>query len=224
MPGGVSISFLVAELIFLGTGILITVATVMWMNERKKDATTESVARLLLLADFPLSALLGNAAMIFVGTATALPAFAMPTSRGWLKIHAWFVTFAMIMTLVLGLNEWIQTLQTRAKLNTVWGAQNPATQSLLQKEFNCCGYTNYTSPPFVVDLTCPNDVVAATKSGCINSFSTYAERWLNLVFTAAFGIVGLDFVLILCIAMVIKRRKELLRYRRIDEKMGMGSI
>ena len=85
MPGGVSISFLVTELIFLGTGILITAATVMWMNERKKDATTESVARLLLLSDFPLSALLGNAAMIFVGTATVLPAFVMPTSRGWLK-------------------------------------------------------------------------------------------------------------------------------------------
>ena len=55
-------------------------------------------------------------------------------------------------------------------------------------------------------------------------FAQYAEHFLNLVFTAAFGVVGLDMLLLLCLAMVIKRRKEALRYRRIDEKRGMGSI
>jgi len=58
----------------------------------------------------------------------------------------------------------------------------------------------------------------------VGPFAQYAERFLNLVFTAAFGVVGLDMLLLLSLAMVIKRRKEGLRYRRIDEKRGMGSI
>ena len=60
--------------------------------------------------------------------------------------------------------------------------------------------------------------------GCVGPFSQFAEKFLNLVFTVAFGIVGVDMVLVLCLAMVVKRRKEILRYRRIDEKRGVGSI
>lgn len=61
-------------------------------------------------------------------------------------------------------------------------------------------------------------MIAATKLGCVGPFASYAEEWLNLVFTAAFGLVGIDFVLILCAAMLVKVRGEMLRYRRIDEK------
>ena len=60
--------------------------------------------------------------------------------------------------------------------------------------------------------------------GCVGPFSQFAEKFLNLVFTAAFGIVGLDMVLVLCLAMLVKRRKEVLRYRRIEEKRGVRSI
>ena len=54
MPGGVQTSFLIAEFLFLGTGILITAATVLWLHERETVPTKESVARQMLLNSFPL--------------------------------------------------------------------------------------------------------------------------------------------------------------------------
>jgi hypothetical protein len=40
----------------------------------------------------------------------------------------------LLFTLVLGLNEWIQTLTTRANLQVVWGKQSRDTQSMLQQK------------------------------------------------------------------------------------------
>jgi hypothetical protein len=56
--------------------------------------------------------------------------------------------------------------------------------------------------------------------GCVIPFSSFANSYLDLIFTAAFGIVGIDVVLLLCIVMVLKYRAELERYRHIDEKNG----
>lgn len=39
-----------------------------------------------------------------------------------------------LFTLVLGLSEWLQTLTTRANLETIWGQQNNVTQSILQQK------------------------------------------------------------------------------------------
>lgn len=91
-------------------------------------------------------------------------------------------------------------------------------------QFNCCGYFNSTSPPFVQDSTCINSLVAAQKGGCIGQFSSFANRYLDLIFTAAFGIVGIDAVLVLCVAMVLNYRQEQERYRHIDEKNGLGGL
>lgn len=43
---------------------------------------------------------------------------------------------------------------------------------------------------YVRDDVCTSDIVAASKEGCVGAFATYSEKWLNLVFTAAFGVVG----------------------------------
>lgn len=224
MPSGVTTSFIVTEALFVGTGIMIAIATVLWMNEMKNAPTTDSVARLVLISHFPMQALLANAAIILVTFLLCIPALIIPTSRTSLKIHGWFIVICAVFTLILGINEWLQTLTIRANLRTVWGEQPDKVQSLVQQKFNCCGYTNYTSPPFITDSVCPSAEIAAARTGCIGPFAKYAEHFLNLVFTAAFGVVGLDMLLLLCVAMVIKRRKENLRYRRIDEKRGMGSI
>ena len=45
-----------------------------------------------------------------------------------------------------------------------------------------------------------------------------------MVFTGAFGIVGIDVVFVLATAMLLKDRKEKERYRGIDEKSGTGSF
>jgi hypothetical protein len=45
-----------------------------------------------------------------------------------------------------------------------------------------------------------------------------------LIFTGAFGIVGVDVALIMATAMLLKDRKEKERYRHIDEKNGAGAF
>ena len=92
------------------------------------------------------------------------------------------------------------------------------------RQFDCCGYVNATTPPFVQDSTCTNALAAAQKGGCIGPFSSFTNKYLDQIFTAAFGIVGIDFILVLCVAMVLKYRMEQERYRHIDEKNGLGGI
>jgi hypothetical protein len=66
--------------------------------------------------------------------------------------------------------------------------------------------------------------VAAGKTGCIARFSDFANGYLDIIFTAAFGMVAVDTILVLCVAMVIQYRNEQERYRHIDEKNGFGGI
>ncbi|CCX30528.1 hypothetical protein FPQ18DRAFT_364743 [Pyronema domesticum] len=220
----VLLAFLIADFIFLATGVMLVAAATIWRNEKSSPPTLESVGRLILLEGCPLVAVLANGILAMATFLVSLPAFALPTSRTWLKIHSWGVVLCLVFTLVLGLNEWMQTLTTRASLGMQWGRQSNATQSMLQQKFDCCGYVNYTSPLYVPDAVCTNDIVAASKEGCVTAFSGYGEKWLNYLFTAAFGVVGMDVVLLLCAAMLIKYRKEQLRYRLIDQKWGVGNI
>jgi hypothetical protein len=71
---------------------------------------------------------------------------------------------------------------------------------------------------------CINSLVAAQKGGCIGQFSAFANSYLDMIFTAAFGIVGVDVILILCVAMVLKFRQEQERYKHIDEKNGINGF
>lgn len=134
MPTGVMTSFLVFEALFLGTGIMITIATVLWTKEMKVAPTTDTVARLVLISHFPMPALLASAIVIFFTTLLSLPAMIIPTSRSWLKVHGWFIVVCAVFTLILGLNEWLQTLTTRADLAKYWGEQPDVVQSLIQQK------------------------------------------------------------------------------------------
>jgi len=216
-------TFLAVEIVFALTAVLMIVASIIWIRERS-NPNLENIARSILLNDFPLSATIANGAMVIATFLLILPAIAIPTSTTWLKIHGWLVVVCAIFTLCLGLNEWLQTLRTRAQLSIIWGQQTVAMQSMLQQKFNCCGYLNHTTPRYATDTVCPNDLIAASKLGCVGPFSEYAESWLNLVFTVAFGIVGINAVVLLSTAMMVKVRKEMLRYRRIDEKRGIRAI
>jgi hypothetical protein len=95
---------------------------------------------------------------------------------------------------------------------------------LTKQQFNCCGYNNSTSPFFVPDSVCPTPAAAAANIGCITPFVSFANTFLDTIFTGAFGIVGVDVALILATAMLLKTRKEKERYRHIDEKQGAGSF
>jgi len=57
-------------------------------------------------------------------------------------------------------------------------------------QFDCCGYINSTFPPFQQDSVCTSPLVAAQKQGCVGPFATFANIFLDFIFTADFGIVG----------------------------------
>ncbi|KAL5118978.1 hypothetical protein ACEQ8H_003107 [Pleosporales sp. CAS-2024a] len=220
MPTKLMMVFVAMDFLFAGCGGLVLGFSLISEQSLRNAPTVNNVAQNLLLGQCPLTAGVVNAIFIFVTFLLSLPALFLPTNRGWLRLQGWLVVICAIYTLSVGLAIWIETLQTRRNLSFMWGREKPMSQSLLQQKFNCCGYFNSTSPPFVTDNTCSNPLVAAQKGGCIGKFSSFANKYLNEVFTAAFGIVGVDFILVLCVAMVLKYRSEQERYRHIDEKNG----
>ncbi|KAF2499521.1 tetraspanin [Lophium mytilinum] len=222
MPSKLMMVFVGTDIIFAGCGGLLIGFSLLSESQMRATPTIATVAEHLLLKQCPLTAGVVNAIFIFLTFLLSLPALFLPQNRGWLRAQGWLVVFCATFTLVLGLTIWFVTLHSRANLNRIWAHEQPLTQSLLQQKFNCCGYNNSTSPPFIQDSTCINSLVAAQKGGCISKFSSFANGYLDLIFTAAFGIVGIDVVLVLCVAMVLKYRQELERYKHIDEKNGMG--
>jgi len=224
MVNAVLTAYIVSDVLLLASGALLVGAGAVWQGDVSAIPTSKTVGRLLLLENCPLAAVIANGVLVIIAFLTSLPAFALPTSRSWLKLHCWLVVVCMIFTLCLGLNEWMQTLTTRANLEKMWGGLGNEVQSMLQQKFECCGYQSWTSPRYIPDIICTNDIVASTKEGCVTPFASYAERWLNYLFTSAFGIVGLDVAVLICTTMLINYRKEQLRYRLIDQKWGVGNI
>ena len=111
----------------------------------------------------------------------------------------------------------------------------------MRLQFNCCGYSDFNTPPFVKDDTCTNSLIAARLGPCQNAFSGYANQFLDVVFTAVFGFVGksrtyrtvpesplttiaVDSLLFLSTITMIKKREQLERYQMIDKKYGLGGI
>lgn len=75
-----------------------------------------------------------NAIIMFVTFLTTIPALLMPTSRMWLKLHGYLVFACAMVSMVIGLVLWFDTLKTRSNLSTVWAAQPQDVQSLLQQK------------------------------------------------------------------------------------------
>jgi len=210
--------YVVVNFLFLGCGGILLAFTFISGQHEKAGLTVNNIAVNLLLTECPLTAGVVNAIFMFLTFLISLPALALPMNRSFLKVQGWMVVMCSFFSLILGLFIWFDTLQTQKNLMGVWTMQTVDVQSLMQQRFNCCGYLNSMSPPFVVDTTCPDAKTAASMVGCANAFGTFANAYLDLIFTAAFGIVAVDVLLLLCIVMVLKYRAELERYRHIDEK------
>ncbi|KAH8601267.1 hypothetical protein B0O99DRAFT_252827 [Bisporella sp. PMI_857] len=218
------LSFIGMDILFVVAGGILIIFALMIESKSSDEMTVDTVSRNLLLLICPAKAAIGNAVLIFITFLASVPAMVIPSTRGWLKLHGYMTTICALFTMILGLSIWFQTLKTRTNLFTIWLAQTAETQSLLQQEFNCCGYMNATTPPFIVDTTCRNSLVAANLGGCVGPFSSFANNFLDMVFTGAFGIVGVDVILIIMTAILLKDRKEKERYRHIDEKNGTGAF
>ncbi|KAJ9155607.1 Tetraspanin [Pleurostoma richardsiae] len=205
--------FVIMAAIMLGFSVIV--------SRTKNEVPTEGgqAARNLLYRQFPLTAGIVNAVFMFVTFMATIPAIVMPT-RGWLKFSGYLVTVCAIFTVVLGLDMWILTLRSKENLFPLWTAQDSTVQDLMQTTFACCGYFNSTTPAFVTDTTCPSPAAAAMMRGCAAPIASFANVFVDDIFTAAFGMAGIDGVLIMATACLLKDRKEAERFRDIDEKAG----
>lgn len=217
--------FIVFNILFLCCGILLITIPVLSRTTSSKPPTIRWVAENILLSTTPLTACIVDSIIIFVCIALAIPAFFSPSSKigkHLLTAHAYLALVAAIYTLGLGLRIWFSTLQSKAGLAPVWNSQIDSTQTLLQKKFNCCGYQD--SANFITDATCSSVVRAAQLGPCQDPFSQYADQFLDVVFTAFFGIAGVDVLLLMSGLCLMKERKEEVRYKRLDRKAGYRNI
>ncbi|KAK2001229.1 tetraspanin [Colletotrichum falcatum] len=212
--------FVAADIIFLITGALVLGFSLINQNLITEAPTdgTDAVMR-LLTAKFPLTAGVANAVFIFITFVSTIPGMITPT-RGWLKISGYMTTFCGLFSLILGVYLWVITLTTKNDFGKTWNVQDPHIQDLMQTAFKCCGYFNSTSPAFVTDTQCPSPAAAALQRGCAAPITSFANLFVDNIFTAVFGMVGIDALLVVCTAMLLKDRKERERYRHIDEKTG----
>lgn len=173
------------------------------------------------MANFPAASMV-NSFIMFGAFLLSVPAFFLKSNRLLLTLHAWVVVVSALLTLGIGLAIWYSTLETHVNMAAVWTAQTATVQSLLQTKFQCCGYSNVSQ--LVQDGTCTSSIVAAKLGSCMVPFGTYADRFLDIVFTTFFGFVAIEVMLLLSAMCLIKDRKERERYRLIDEKRAYGPI
>ncbi len=143
-------------------------------------------------------------------------------ARGWLTVSGYMILFTALFSLVIGLDLWILTLSTKEQFAVLWSQQTSQSQDLMQTAFACCGYFNSTSPAFVTDSTCTSPAAAALMRGCAAPISSFANVFVDNIFTGVFGMCGIGGVLILATSCLLKDRKERERFRYIDEKNGTG--
>ncbi|KAF5017261.1 hypothetical protein F66182_10832 [Fusarium sp. NRRL 66182] len=224
MVDKVFVATVIADILFLAAGIMELVFSLVVQSEMYDlPSDGEQATRNLLYQRFPLTAGIVNAVFVLVTFAVTLPGLVMPT-RSFLKVSGYMVTVCGIFTMCVGVFLWVMTLKIRAQFFDIYIAQEPEVQSLIQNSFQCCGYFNSTAPAFVMDTTCSSPASAALLRGCAASISSFASLNIDGIFTLMFGVVGIDAIFVLCIACLLKERKERERYRHIDEKSGYRQI
>ncbi|KAK1758470.1 hypothetical protein QBC47DRAFT_142494 [Echria macrotheca] len=221
MANKVALAYMVSDFLFLLMGAFMLAFAVIVQNIQMETALDgKQAARNLLYQRFPLTAGIANAILVFITFAMTLPGI-VTNSRTWLKLGGIMATICAVFSMVVGLYLWILTLKTKGDFFPLWMAQPAAVQDLMQSSFQCCGYFNSSSPAFVTNPTCPSPAAAALMRGCATPITSFANIFLDDIFTAVFGMVGVDAVFIMATACLLKERKERERFRHIDEKSGV---
>ncbi|KOS19967.1 hypothetical protein ESCO_005706 [Escovopsis weberi] len=224
MPDNVFLAAVLADLLFLASGAIELGASLSFLLQSSSSAPQNGrqAIRHLLFDRFPLLVSLANAGLVIAVFVLTIPGLLSSGRRTLLKTGAYAVTTCALFTLAVGLYVWYQTLRIQETFAPTYYAQDARVHSLIQTSFNCCGYWDSKSPMFVTDDTCPSPAAAALLRGCAPFVSSYANNYMNLIFTALFGMVGIDVLLVLAIACLLSTRKERERYRLIQEKSGFG--
>ncbi|KAF4124638.1 tetraspanin [Geosmithia morbida] len=219
MANKLLIVVIVADILFLATGILELAFSVVTQQRGNRDpANGEDVIRDLVDQRLPLTPGIINGVFILASFVATLPGLLMPTTRGWLKAAGYMVTVCGLFSLILGVDLWLMTLKIGTNFGNVYVDLDSNQQELVQTSFQCCGYTNSTWPPFVTDDTCPSPAAAALLNGCKTSVASFATILFGDMFTALFGMVGIDLLFIIALACLSKERKEQIWYRNLDQK------
>ncbi|KAI0522267.1 tetraspanin [Xylaria bambusicola] len=220
MVNKVLAAFIGVDIVFAITGAIIVGFSVIVRNTCfDPPIDGHEAARDLLYRQFPLTAGIGNGIFTFVAFIATLPALAT-NSRTWLKAAVCLIVVDALYTLVIGLQLWILTLRIKETFFGIWKNQTEDVQGFMEEAFNCCGYFNSTSPAFKTNPTCPSPATAALMTGCATPLTRFSNTFVDNIFTALFAIVGVDAVLIVAALCLLKERKEMERYRHIDEKTG----
>jgi len=222
MANKILLIFIAFDIIFLGCAVLHLLIPLITHVSMGQAPTLSNVASDLLLDHCPLTASMINSFIMFTTFLLSIPAFFLKSNRLFLTLHAWGVVACALLTLAIGLDIWYSTLAIHANLAPIWASQTSYVQSMLQFKFQCCGYNNVSQ--LIKDNTCTSSAVAARLGTCQVPFGVFASKFLDIVFTAFFGFVAVDMMLLLSALCLIKDRKEKARYRLIDEKRGHGPI
>ncbi|KAL2758575.1 hypothetical protein ACRALDRAFT_2040728 [Sodiomyces alcalophilus JCM 7366] len=220
MVNKILLTFVAADVLFLATGAITLGFSLIARQQMTEDATEgREAVRHLIYQNFPFEAGIANAVFIFITFVLTLPGIITPT-RGWLKLSGFLIVFCALFTLCIGVFLWILTLRMQDRFLDIWTDQNDGVRSLMQTAFECCGYFNSTTPAFITDDICPSPAAAALMRGCVGPVTSFANIFLDDIFTAVFGMVGVDTLLIICTTILLKDRRERERFRHIDEKRG----
>ncbi|KAL7792632.1 hypothetical protein V8C37DRAFT_380118 [Trichoderma ceciliae] len=224
MPDKLLVTTLVADMLFLASGAIELGFCIAAMNLKDRAPIDgQDATRHLIYQRFPLTVGVVNAVLVLVTFVLTIPALAL-VKRNLLKICGYTITLCGVFTLAVGLYLWIMTLRLKETFEPIYADQDSTIQSLVQTSFQCCGYLNSTTPAFITDTACPSPAAAALLRGCSMNMANFANAFINDLFTAVFGMVGIDALLVLAIACLLKERKEIGRYYIIDQKRNYGGL
>lgn len=132
MTNKVFLATVAADVLFLASGLMELIFSIVVRGQMNDTPTNGHEATLnLLYQRFPLTAGIVNASFILLTFVAIIPGLFMPT-RGILKIGGYMVTFCAIFTLCVGVFLWVMTLRVRGDFTSIYAAQDPAVQSLIQ--------------------------------------------------------------------------------------------
>lgn len=122
-----------ADALFLGSGILeLTFSLVVQNDMNNNPSDGRQAVRNLVYQRLPLAAGIANAGFVLAAFVATLPGLLMQSTRGWLKLAGYFVTFCAVFTMCVGVYMWVMTLRIGKDFSAVYSELEPEVQDLIQ--------------------------------------------------------------------------------------------
>jgi len=132
MQNKVLAAYVAVDAVFVVMGAIMLGFSIIVGNEISNPPTEgEEAARHLLYQRFPLTAGVVNSIFYFLTFLATIPAITTP-ARVWLKISGVMAAATSVFSLIIGLDLWILTLNTKNDFSPLWNAQTPQIQELMQ--------------------------------------------------------------------------------------------